>query len=200
MGVQVTIALWMALASGGDIPGVTTLRPLPASAGTRAPANTAGFDVRSSPRRLPPTLRKHRPSRRPITPPKNCSRSRAFCSSASSTANSQCRAAPSRAARRATRSRPEKPLDMKKLSDALRFLRRRRGPGRHRTDHQHRFPFRLDPGSHQRRREEAFPPARPSHDWNGHCGNGAASGDAILRPAAAAGRHACARLLAAFRT
>src|SRR5580692_8505007 len=25
MGVQVTIALWMALASGGDIPGVTTL-------------------------------------------------------------------------------------------------------------------------------------------------------------------------------
>jgi hypothetical protein len=38
MGVQVTIALCMALALGGDIPGLTTLRPLPANAGTAAPA------------------------------------------------------------------------------------------------------------------------------------------------------------------
>jgi len=49
MGVPVTIALWMALASGGDIPGVTTLRPLPANAGTSAPATLPGSDVRTPP-------------------------------------------------------------------------------------------------------------------------------------------------------
>jgi hypothetical protein len=47
MGVPVTIALWMALALSGDIPGVTTLRPLPANAGTSAPATLPGSDVKT---------------------------------------------------------------------------------------------------------------------------------------------------------
>jgi hypothetical protein len=47
MGVPATIALSMALALGGDIPGVTTLRPLPANAGTTAPATLAGADAKT---------------------------------------------------------------------------------------------------------------------------------------------------------
>src|ERR1700722_14383552 len=47
MGVPVTIALWTALALGGDIPGVTPLRPLPAAAGTSAPATLPGSDVKT---------------------------------------------------------------------------------------------------------------------------------------------------------
>src|ERR1700733_2216037 len=45
MGVQVTIALWMALALGADVPGITTLRPLPAGAGTTAPATLPAPDA-----------------------------------------------------------------------------------------------------------------------------------------------------------
>ncbi len=45
MGVQVTIAICMALALGADVPGIATLRPLPAGAGTTPPAALPVPDV-----------------------------------------------------------------------------------------------------------------------------------------------------------
>src|ERR1700728_1058788 len=65
MGVQVTVALWMALALSGDIPGVTTLRPLPANAGTTAPATLPDSDANTP---APPPGAEQTPAQHPSDP------------------------------------------------------------------------------------------------------------------------------------
>jgi len=119
MGVQVTIALFMALAWGADVPGITTLRPLPAGAGTTPPASLPAPDVQNPPaagapnQSVPPPSADH--SAKSLQPQSRLLLIRFVDGEFARVVQ------PLPGGKKGYKVPAGKPLDMKKLSDALRL-------------------------------------------------------------------------------
>jgi hypothetical protein len=118
MGVQVTIALWMALALGADVPGITTLRPLPAGAGTTAPATLPAPDATkpsASAEQTPVQQPADHSGKTPLQPQSRLLLIRFVDGEFARVVQ------PLPGGKKGYKVPAGKPLDMKKLSDALRL-------------------------------------------------------------------------------
>jgi hypothetical protein len=118
MGVQVTIALWMALALGADVPGITTLRPLPAGAGTAAPATLPAPDATNpsaSAEQAPVQQPADHTGKTPLQPQSRLLLIRFVDGEFARVVQ------PLPGGKKGYKVPAGKPLDMKKLSDALRL-------------------------------------------------------------------------------
>src|SRR5579862_8367927 len=120
MGVQVTIALCMALALSADVPGITTLRPLPAGAGTTPPSALPAPDVANpsssaSPEQTPPQQPVDRSGKTPLQPQSLLLLIRFVDGEFARVVQ------PLPGGKKGYKVPAGKPLDMKKLSDALRL-------------------------------------------------------------------------------